>query len=804
MIRNYLKVAVRYLTKHKVYTFINISGLSVAIACCLLIMLFVKSEWSFDRFHTKSDTIYRAWLEEHYQGELFQNTSTPIPLGPVLLNGLPEAKSGCRIVELRPSIKYNNLVFNDPVTMVDKSFFEIFDFKMVKGDPKNPFPTPGHIILTENAVKRYFGKESPIGEIVELRLGNENLPFTISGIAENPPLESTIQFESLISFDNAPKIWNERIITSGWSNVQAGTFIVLNEGVNISQINDKIAKIMDPLVANDYKSGEYIVRLQPLKDIHFNSTLPEKLPRPSNQNYSYILASLAILILLIACINFVTLSIGRSATRALEVGVRKVLGAERGQLIKQFWGEAFLLTMISLVAGLGIALLLQKSFVQLVNRQLSFSFDGFTIMFCILIAAAIALLAGVYPAFVLSGFKPVQVLKGKISGRSNMGFFRKVLVSGQFIASIVMIIATFSIGKQLNFLKNKDLGFNKEHIVVVATNKDRRTGFPLAALYRNLIEQNPDIISTTTSLYSMGEYGWMNLGYTDNQNVFRSFKFNVIDTDFIPAMGIKMKVGRAFSADNPADSNYIIVNEALVKEYGWTNPIGQRLPGKYEQTVLGVAEDFHTESLHSPIRSAILALKPDSIFRHSSDVSYLASPSPRISVRLKGTDISGNLDFLKSSWKKVAGDQEFDFKFLDESLALAYDQERRLSKIIQFASVLSIFIACMGLFGLATLVVARRTKEIGIRKVLGADITGLVTLLSKDFFKLVIVASLLAFPLAWWGLNKWLQDFAYKTSIEWWIFFAAAVLALTVTVFTVSIQAIKVAMMNPVKSLRTE
>jgi len=804
MLRNYLKVALRYLTKHKGYTFINTVGLAVGIACCILIMLFVKSELSFDRFHSKSDRIYRAWLEEHYQGEIFRNTVTPLPLGPVLQAGLPEAAATCRVAGLTPAIKLDNNTFNDPVNIVDSNFFKVFDFSLIEGNIKNPFPDKSSIVITKTYAKKYFGNISPIGKNLEMQLGDDKILFTVSALAKDPPLESSIQFGMLIPFNNAVHLWSEKTRTKAWSNVVVSTFVLLRNNSPLEAVNKKIASILDPLVAENYKPGEYLTRLQPLKDIHFNSTLPDTIARPSDPKYSYILATIGVLILLIACINFVTLAMGRSATRALEVGVRKVLGAQRQQLIRQFWGEALLLTLLAMTIGIVLAIIFQKSFNQLANRELHFSFNAFTILFCLLLTGIIALLAGIYPAFVLSRFKPIEVLKGKLNMGNNMGIFRKALIVGQFVASIVMIIGTFTVGRQLNYLQTKDLGYNKEHVVVVATNKPRKDGNPLAQLFKNAIRKNPEIISSTTSLYSMAEPGWMSLGYTDDKKAFRQFAFNAVDADFVNTMGLTVVKGRSFSKVGTADSNYILVNEALVKEYGWKEPIGQRLPGKYEQQVIGVVKDFNFQSLHTGIVPVVMAIKPDSIFRRSSDVSYAFSPQPRISVRFSGGNLQKHIAFLRSAWKSVAGDQEFVYQFLDDALNSAYQQEQRLGAMVRYASFLSIFIACMGLFGLATLVVIRRTKEIGIRKVLGADVSRIVLLLSKDFILLVVIASLIAFPIAWWSLQKWLQDFAYRISIPWLAFIGAALLALVVALTTVSLQAIKAALSNPVKSLRTE
>jgi putative ABC transport system permease protein len=804
MVKNYFKVALRYLSKHKGYTFINVMGLAVSIGCCLLIMLFVKSELSYDRFHSKSDRLYRAWLEEHYEGQVFTNTVTPIPLGPVLQAGLPELESTCRISGAKTAVKYNNNIFNDPVYIVDSTFFKLFDFPLKEGNVKDPFPTASSIILTEKSAKKFFGNAVAMGKNLEVELGNDKLLFTVSGIVKDPPLESSIQFDMLIPFSNAPHIWSERTRTQAWSNVSVETYVLLKKDAKVAAVNAKIPSIMDPLVAKNYKHGEYTITLQPITDIHLNNSLPAGDQPISDPKYSYIMATVGILILLIACINFVTLSIGRSTTRALEVGVRKVLGADRRQLIRQFWGEALVVTLIALIIGILLAMICLKPFNQLANRELILSWNAFTILFCFLLVLIIGFISGIYPAIILSGFKPIQVLKGRLQAGNSMGFFRKSLIVGQFVASIIMIIGTISVSRQLNYLRSKDLGYNKDHIIVISTNKKRADGNKLAALFKTAVEKNTMVTGVATSLYSMAEYGWMNLGYMDNKNVFRQFKFNAVDVDFFKTMDLRLVAGRTFSKDNPSDSNAIMVNEALVKEYGWIDPLGQKLPGRYEQQVIGVVKDFHMDDLHTPIKPMVMAIKPDSIFRNSSDVTYAAPPQPRISVRFSGGNLKSEIDFLESTWKSVAGDQDFQYQFLDDALAAAYQQEQRLGNIVSYASLLSIFIACMGLFGLATLVVVRRTKEIGIRKVLGANTGRIVTMISKDFVVLVLVASLVAFPLAWWALSKWLQDFAYRVNIPWWIFGASAILAMVVALITVSVQAIRAALMNPVKSLRTE
>ncbi len=803
MIKNIFKVAFRYLAKHKGYTLINITGLAVGIAAVILITFFVRSEWSFDSMHAKGDRIHRAWLQEYYQGEIFNNTATPIPLGPLLANNLPEVETVVRTTNISAPLRNGVNTYNYPVTMVDSTFFEVFDFELLKGDRNNPFPSKNSIILTEDASKTLFGNSGSLGETLELEIGGEKMLFTVSGLTEDVPFESSIQYDFLIPFSNAVHVWSENARTSAWSNVSVQTFVLLKEGVEPETVNSKIPAFMNPLVAKNYKPGEYNVTLQPLSDIHFSTMLPEDIPAPSNPLYSYILATVGILILLIACINFITLSTGRSATRALEVGVRKTMGAERKQLVFQFWGESFLVTLFALIIGVVLAFLLLKPFNQLANREFVFSADPFTLIFCFLLLVFITLFAGGYPALVLSSFQPVKVLKGKFK-TGRMGFLGRALVIGQFVASIVMIICTIIIGQQLNYLQSKDLGYKKEHIIIVPTNRPMAEGNMLAARYINELEGNPQIINSSKSLYSMAEFGWMQLGYMDDNNAFRQFRFNAVDPEFINTMNLEVIAGRGFMKNNPADSSAIIVNEALVQQYGWKDPIGQKLPGKYPQQVIGVVKDFHIESLHNPIEPAVMALKASSIFENSSDVSYSASPSPRISVKFREGNLQDHIAILEQHWKKVAGDQEFRYNFLDDALSAAYDQERRLSKIVKHTSFLSIFIACLGLFGLATLVVARRKKEIGIRKVLGADVSTLVATLNKEFVIQIIIAAVIAFPLAWLMLNRWMRDFEYRINMPYWVFIFAAIVVMVVGLVTVSFQSVKAALRNPVKGLRSE
>ena len=805
MISHYIKIAFRYLMRHKGHSAINITGLAIGIACCILIMVYVKSEFSYDKFHAKSDRIYRAWLHEKYDGQEFINTVTPIPLGPVLHANIPEIETYCRVYVFNTLVKYQENKFNEPVTMVDSTFFRVFDFQLIEGDRNTVLNNPNSMVVTPELARKYFGSESAIGKNLELELNNEKKVFTIAGIARKAPQESSIRYEILIPHANETFLFSEAARTRGWTSVFEETYLLAKQGKTGAQIEAKVPEVGRKIAGDQYKPGQYNVLMQPITKIHLDKSLPAGNLPVSDPAYAYILGTIGLLILIIACINFVTLSVGRSATRAMEVGIRKVLGAERSQLIRQYWGEAMVVTLISLIIAIALAFIFLKPFNSIANKELVLSFNFFNLLFLVTMVVVIGLIAGINPAIILSGFKPVKVLKSRIQTSVNIGFFRKGLIAGQFVASIIMIIGTMVIGQQLDYLQTKNLGFEKENVIIVSTNKPRKEATPLAEKFKAELASNPKVIGTSISLFSFSEPGWVNLGYEDDKKQYRNFRMNAVDPDFFKMMDMKLIAGRNFSKDNTADiDGSMIINETMAKEYGWTDPIGKKLPGRYPQTVIGVVEDFHYETLHNKIQPLALVMRPDTMFRKSNDVMFGFSPQPRINIRLSKGNVKEQIASIEKIWKSVAGNQDFEYKFLDESLNTQYQEDQRLGKIVRFASLLSIFISCMGLFGLVTLAVVRRTKEIGIRKVLGAKTSSIVMLLSNDFIWLICIASIIAFPIAWWALNNWLTNFSYRINIQWWVFLLAGITALLIALITVSFQAIKAALTNPVNSLRTE
>lgn len=805
MFRNYFKIAVRNFTRYPVYSFINLGGLVLAITCCLLLGLYVRHEWSFDRFHTKTDRLYRAWTQEEYKGEQFTNVSTPYILGPTLKETFPEIDGMTRVRTGEYNVRNGNDVFSERVHMVDPDFFRMFDFPLISNSPANPLGELYSVVLTEELARKYFGTQNPVGKTLTMQLDSVMQAFTVRAVARDVPTNSSIRFGILIPMAHVNNLVADRTLKS-WFNVTPETYVLLRETASADKLATKYPAMLRTALGDKYTGNNYIVNLQPIADIHLNKELAGGYEPVSDPAYSYILSGIALFLLAIACINFMTLSLGRSVSRAQEVGVRKAMGALRSQLMNQFWSEALLMTVLAVGIGLVLSVVLTPLFGQLANQELRFRIDGTTALLLLGLIVVVGLIAGSYPALVLSGFRPVEVLKGKLSLRDDVSFFRRALVVVQFSLSVMLIAGTFVLNQQLSYLQNKSLGYRKEQTVIIPVGMGGSEGRALVERFRNSVAGQKDVLGVASSAFPFASGDWGKLGFTDNQKVYRECLFNVVDSYFLPTYGIKLVAGRNFDPKNSADNfGGIIVNQAFVKKFGLKNPINERLPGKFpNHRIIGVTDDFHYASLHQRVEPLILMMRPDSIYKGIENLMYQTSPALDLSVRLSASDGPQKVALLEQIWKRVVPNEPFRFTFLDDDLQRQYEAEQRLGRIVIIASVLSILIACLGLFGLATLAVARRTKEIGVRKVLGASVLSIMNLLASDFLKLVLVAIVIASPLAWWAMSQWLQGFAYKVDIHWWVFAGAGLLAVGIALLTVSLQSIKAALMNPVKSLRTE
>jgi putative ABC transport system permease protein len=826
MIKNYIKIAWRNLVRNKVSSIINISGLAIGLACVMLIGLYVKDELGYDHIFKDSDRIYRVNTHEKIANDEFTAGHTPPPVGHALQSSFPGIESYTRVFtpgdEIIHYVKNGEraAITEKSLLSVDSNFLQFFGYPLVAGDRNKCLNGPNYVVLTESAAKKYFGDMSPIGKT--LTFDEYNKPFTVTAVLKDLPEQSSLQFDMLQSNLGMPPV---KRFSWSWVWLQMGTYVKLREHVPNSpadiarlearfpemvkvQAASAFKRIDEPLDEMAKKGDKYEVLLQPLTDVHlFSKDIGTRYFVQGDVKYVYIFSAIALFIILLACVNFMNLATAQSAKRAKEVGIRKVLGSERKQLIMQFLAESFLYTLFAAIVAVIIVAVTLPGFNQLAAKALTMqallqwqAWAGL-----VLLIILTSLFAGSYPAFFLTAFKPVSVLKGKADFKtSKTGFStRNVLVVFQFAVSAMLIICTIVVYKQLLYNQSKDLGFNKENVLVVGDaerlgkNEDN---------FKNAVLALPEVTNATVSTNLPASQKFFDDDYTPEttgDNVNRpdknlSISSYIVDDSFVPTLKLQVLSGRNFSKSFN-DSASVILNETAAKKAGWKNPIGKHLvyPGgnntKFE--VIGIVKDFNATSLHDDIM-------PWALF-YTTSKTYTMNTS-FVSVRLKPGDYSKAVDKIQAVWKTFMPDNPFEYNFLDQQYDALYKTDQTIGKVFTVFTFLSITVACLGLLGLAMYTAERRTKEIGIRKVLGASVQNVVGMLSKDFLKLVLIASVIAFPVAWYAMNNWLQDFAYKTDISWWVFALSTGIVTAIALITISFQSIKAAMGNPVESLRSE
>ena len=797
MFRNYFKIAVRNLKRNGVYSFINIFGLSIGLACSMLILLYIKDEVSFDRFHNDVDNIYRIASKNKREGNEFVSGVTGFLQGPRFVENVPGLTTYVRLQGGYHDIKTGNDIQGKETLIADAAFFSMFSFPLLYGDAKTCLTDPGSVVLSEDEAKRQFGTTDVTGKTVLVKLDSAFTPLKVTAVAKRIPQNSSIQFDILLPLRPSKEDTQNN---ENWFNFFLNTFVKVQPNANLQQIEENMQRfymqdakqaftILDEKYGDGNGSmGSYF--LQPFTDMHMNPRLStvNGLKHGSNPTYAYILSGIALFVLVIACINFVNLTVARSVKRAKEIGIRKVVGGERKQLIFQFLSESFLLCLLAFTLALLLVFLILPLFNDLANKALSFSylFDATLVGSYILLFVLTGLLAGFYPALVLSGYSPVKTLYSRFSiGGKN--YLQKSLVVLQFSLASFLIIATFTIYAQFNYLTKKDLGYDDSNVIQL--NKDR-IRHDEAALFKAELLKNPDIVEVTAK----NGGGWITLAKTARDSSLQ-FDYETIDEAYIPMLKIPVVAGRNFSKQFPGDATgSILVNEAFVKKAGWTNPVGETMNFFYNNevyTVIGVVKDYHSRSLTEKIGPQLFTMKPDNLYGQ-----YL--------LKIKPGAASGVLPFIQETFRKFYPLSPYNYVFKDQEKLNTYAQEAKWKQIILFGAVLTIFISCIGLFGLSVLAAQKRTKEIGIRKVLGASVNGIVAILSKDFLKLVIIALVIAVPAAWSVSNKWLENYPYRATIGWQMFAMAGILVILVALVTVSFQAIKAAWGNPVEALRTE
>lgn len=811
MIKNYVRIAIRNLFKHRGFSLINIIGLTVGLTCCFLILLFVRDELSYDKYNQNSDRIYRVILHGRISNSTFNMAVSCSPVGPTLKNELPEVKNFARLFNAGiPVIRYRDKVFSeDRFYWADSTFFDVFTLPFIKGNPKTALVKPNSVVITESTAKKYFGNDNAIGKILN---SDNRRDYIVTGVIKDVPRNSHFHFDFLGSLSSYNNIMQDQ----RWLSNNLYSYVLLDKGVTYDMIKDKMENVVLKYVAPQVKqalgvsfeqlkkSGAiYHYTLQPLEDIHLYSHLDNELEPNSDIQYVYIFALIALGILLIACINFMNLATARSAMRAKEVGIRKTLGSKKSQLVWQFIFESVLMSTIAVIFAAFLAELFLPFFNEITGKNITFGLnEGLTLIpLFIVFALIVGILAGSYPAFFLSAFDPVTVLKGNTLKGGKNSYLRSTLVISQFAVSIILIIGTFVVKEQLDYIQNKKLGFNKDQIVLVKKTDD--IGRQIESFKRELLS-NPDITSVSNSnTYPGGPNFGGNAFVAGGESGDKSQLVMMMGADygFTDTYQIQMKEGRYYSTEHPSDTlNAIVVNEETVKIFGIKDPIGKTIIAvgntpetSRKFTIIGVTKDFNFESLHSKIRPlAIRLFVPGRGFGR-----YTA-------VRVAAGNIKNTLNYIEEKWHKLAGAQAFEYNFFDQEFAKLYKSEERTGKLFTSFSILAIIIATMGLFGLVAFITERRTKEIGIRKVMGASIGEIVFLLSKEFSKWVLFANILAWPLAFYLMNNWLKDFAYRVNIAIWIFPVAGFLVLLVSLLTVSSLTIRAARANPANSLKYE
>ncbi|MBC7828467.1 MAG: ABC transporter permease [Chitinophagaceae bacterium] len=802
MIKNYFKTAWRNLWKNKAFSAINIIGLAIGMSACIIIMLFVFYEKSFDSFHSRN--IYRLNEVQKYEGMVApQNVALSMfPMGPTLKNEFPEIKNYTRINDF-DDVGLNYLdkkVFLPKMYWTDSSFFEIFDFELLKGDKVAVLEKPGSVVLTEESAAKIFGKEEPLGKTL-VYYGNDTISFVITGILKNIPRNSHLQFDGLFSLSTVAGA-NDM---NNWDSNWLVTYLDLSDNANIATLQKKFPAYLKKHMSNEgWKNYELF--LQPLLEVHSNSmgiTHDYLNFQKFDKNYTRLFSIIAFIVLVIACINFMNLSTAKSAGRAKEVGIRKSIGAERSQLAFQFIGESVLISLLALIMAVIFVKLSLPYVSQLSQRTLNFPLSGDpTLMLIVLIGTIMTgIIAGVYPAIYLSSFQPTKVLKGSPETGNNRGIFRNILVVGQFTSAVFLMIATVFAIRQLHFMQTRDPGFNREQVMTIRL--DSKSSRKYDALKEEFLK-NVSVTGVTASNQRLGnnlhQSGVKYVGDGPERQLTSSQI--LVDEDYVNLYNIRLAAGKSFSKDlERTPGGNVIINESLAKELLKDNPgsplqtlIGKRFGFSWIDTlgtIVGVAKDFNFNSLHHKIETLFML--------YTKNARY-----GEISVKINGAKAQQAIAHIQSSWKTILADQPLEYGFLDEHFNELYKADMQVSEIVGVLAMLAIVISCLGLFGLASYSAERRVKEIGIRKVMGASVQNVVTLLSRDFIKLVLIANIIAWPIAWFALRKWLQDFAYRIEINWWIFFAAGACAVLIALLTISFQAIKAAIANPIKSLRSE
>jgi putative ABC transport system permease protein len=798
MLKNYLKTAYRSLKKNRTFSIINILGLAFGLVACLLIVFYVFDELSYDSYNTKAGRIYRVNNDVKFAGNTKSYATSPAVMAGELKSTFPEIEQTVRFFD-RGGFnvkKGDQNIYEEKMINVDPSIFTVFSLPMLYGNPATALLQPHTVVINQSTAQKYFNRTNVVGQILTF---NDTALYKITGVIKDIPAQSHFNYDFLISLSTL-----RESNTNNWFNTDCNTYLLLKLGADYRKLEAKfpafvrqnasgqLLNVFNLTFSKLTANGDYFrFDLTPLKQIHLRSNRIAELGANGNIQYVYIFLAIAILILLLACVNFINLSTARSANRAREVGVRKLLGSSRGYLVAQFLSESIILTFVATLIAVFTTWALLPEFNQLSGKHLIVTphLMLYLVPGLFILVIAIGGLAGTYPAFVLSAFKPINVLKGKIMGSVQGVRLKGMLVVFQFSISVFLIIGTLVIYNQLKYIQSRDLGFNREQVLVV---RNGRFLGEQAKIFKQMVKQLPGVENATLSTYlptSLARASTI-LFKDPIQKQALSTQFWKVDADYLNTLGMKLASGRNFSDQMPTDSSAIIINETAARQLGFADPLNQNMyEGRTKYHIIGVIKDFNFESLRSNVTPLAFTLKYN---------------RGKVAIRVNAANIPALIDQVGNIWRKLSPGHPFTYSFMDEDFNTIYNTEQRIGTIFIVFTSLAIIIACLGLFGLAAYAAAQRTKEIGIRKVLGADVVVIAAMLSKDFVRLVCIAILIASPLAWYAMNKWLQSFAYRVTLHWYIIALAGLAALLIAFITVSYQSVKAAIANPVKSLRSE
>ncbi|HEX6226995.1 MAG TPA: ABC transporter permease [Chryseolinea sp.] len=800
MLKNYLTSVLRYVSRNKVFTFINVLGLAIGMMACMLITQYVMHEFSYDDFHEKKARIFRLQQDRYENGELATRWASGCAgIGPDMKANFPEVERYVRLFGAGAMLSRGEVFFKEEnVYFSSEDFFKIFSVRLVAGEDSTVLKEPFKIVLSQSLAKKYFGNEDPIGKIIK---NNGKEEYQVTGVFEDLPANTHMKINALMSFSSLNKMWNDPIMSWSWDGFM--TYVLLNEQANVNDVAAKIPALAEKQAGEEMKRFNAGVKfqMQPITDIHLDSNFMFEFKPNGSRQSAYFLSIVAVLILIIAWINYINLSTAKSIERAREVGVRKVMGGFRGQLVGQFLFESVLFNTVAVIISIAMVILLTPSFSDLTGRQLGyllFEQNMFWIWIGLLIFGG-ALLSGIYPAFVLSAYRPVDVLKGRFKNSSAGVNFRKGMVVVQFICSITLIVGTFTVYRQIRFMQEQALGVNIDQTLVVHSPSVVDSTYQQKfQVFKRQIQQYPEVVAVTASSEVPGRQPGWNAGgirrLSQSESEAKQYRVIMMDHDFLPLYGLETISGRAFSGETVNEDDNVMINESAYRLMGFKKPEDALNDQIFfwgdTFRIVGVVKNYHQESLKK-------AYEP-LIFRYND------APGGLYSIKFDPNHVSESLVKFEETWKAVFPGNPFIHYFLDDHYNQQYQADQQFGKVFGIFSSLAIFIACLGLFGLSSLTAIQRTKEIGVRKVLGASVTGILGLVSKDYVMLMLIAIILSVPAAWWIMDAWLADFAYRISLTWWIFAIPSLVVIAIALLTVSIHTLKAARTNPAHSLRYE